>query len=64
MSRKDYELIAKTLRMARDTVIRDRQLGFGRPAPEDFIPYRLADALAADNPCFDRDHFLTAAGVS
>ena len=26
-------------------------------------PLRLADALARDNPRFDRERFLTAAGV-
>lgn len=51
MSRKDYEALAAAIRAAKDV-------------PGD--PYRavvdnLLDALAADNPRFDRERFLAAA---
>lgn len=55
MTRKDYELIAKVL------------ANFGadnRPVDDrDDIANDLADALAADNPRFNRERFLIAAGV-
>lgn len=55
MTRKDYQLIAAVLKnFATDgTPVDDR----------DAIGYDLADALASDNPRFDRDRFLVAAGV-
>lgn len=60
MTRKDYVLIADALKL------RDK----GQPvyAAQDMIGataaiYRLADALARDNPKFDRDRFLKASGV-
>lgn len=48
MTRKDYVLIAAALREAR-TVAEAARL--------------LADQLAQDNPRFDRERFLKAAGV-
>lgn len=56
MTRKDYELIAGVLKNFTtnepcDTVDRDA------------IAYELADALALDNPRFQHDAFLIAAGV-
>jgi hypothetical protein len=55
MTRKDYQLIASVLKnYAADGIPVDDR---------DAIAYDLADALAADNPRFDRDRFLVAAGV-
>jgi hypothetical protein len=55
MTRKDYELIAKAL---------NDFAAEGRPVDDrDEIAYSLAAALAAENPRFDREKFLTAAGV-
>lgn len=55
MTRKDYELIAGVLKNftgdTNDTIDRDA------------IAYDLADALALDNPRFQHDAFLIAAGV-
>jgi hypothetical protein len=55
MTRKDYQLIASVLNKftseGGDTIERDA------------LAYDLADALGADNPRFDRDRFLVAAGV-
>ena len=55
MTRKDYQLIASVLsNFATD----------GTPTDDrDAIAYDLADALGADNPRFDRERFLVAAGV-
>lgn len=55
MTRKDYQLLASVLSsFATD----------GAPTDDrDAIAYDLADALAADNPRFNRDRFLIAAGV-
>lgn len=55
MTRKDYQLLASVLaNFAADGAATDDR---------DAIAYDLADALAADNPRFDRDRFLIAAGV-
>lgn len=55
MTRKDYQLIAAVLKKftAED----------GNVVERDAMAYDLADALASDNPRFDRDRFLVAAGV-
>ena len=55
MTRKDYQLIAAVLTNYSD----DRGVVIERDA----IAYRLADALAIDNPRFNRKQFLIAAGV-
>jgi hypothetical protein len=54
MTRKDYQLIATVL----------KNFGTeGRPVDDrDEIAMELAKALSADNPRFDRDKFLIAAG--
>lgn len=55
MTRKDYELIA--------AVLSNYAIG-GIPTDDrDAIAYDLADALALDNPRFNRELFLVAAGV-
>lgn len=55
MTRKDYELIARVLTNYSDDE--------GVVIERDAIAYRLADALAIDNPRFNRHKFLIAAGV-
>ena len=61
MTRKDYELIAGAVRDA---------LHSARPWSEDkedgirLAVRSIADALAADNPRFDRSRFLAACGVA
>ena len=55
MTRKDYQLIASVLK---------NYATEGIPVDDrDAIAYDLADALAKDNPRFDREKFLIAAGV-
>lgn len=54
MTRKDYELIAK--------VLRDFVGDGGDVIDRDQIAYKLASALAQDNPRFNRLRFLVAAG--
>lgn len=54
MTRKHYELIAGALRVA-------REMG-GDVATHDRVAERTAAALAADNPRFNAQRFLTAAG--
>lgn len=55
MTRKDYQLIASVLAnfATEGTPTDDR----------DAIAYGLADSLGQDNPRFDRERFLVAAGV-
>lgn len=55
MTRKDYQLIASVLNQftAEGGVVIER----------DAMAYDLAHALALDNPRFDREKFLVAAGV-
>ena len=56
MSRKDYEIIAAALAAARHGFVSDeyKQAVF-------ITAGFIADALAADNPRFDRERFLAAA---
>jgi uncharacterized membrane protein YjgN (DUF898 family) len=54
MTRKDYNLIAE--------VIANSQ-GLTRVGIINTVAERMADALQADNPRFDRARFLTACGV-
>ena len=62
MTRKDYVLIAAALKAA-------RQNSNYRDAQEQMVEQHsadtraIADALARDNPRFDRNRFLVAAGV-
>lgn len=60
MTKKDYVLIARTLN--------DNRPLHGKPNNPDLFLYNrlaadFADALAAQNPRFDRARFLTACGV-
>jgi predicted secreted Zn-dependent protease len=59
MTRKDYILIAAALKAARkyDECPADQ-------AVCDNVAQELANALARDNPRFDRERFLKAAGVA
>lgn len=61
MTRKDYELIAKALKTQLEL-----SRGFGEEDGEAAvknIAHDLAEALALDNPRFDRARFLTASGA-
>lgn len=53
MTRKDYQLIASALATA----------WYNTQAGREDVAYRMADALQADSPRFDRDKFLIAAGI-
>lgn len=55
MTRKDYQLIADAIRRASDAP--------GYAERNAFVAHEIADALALDNPRFDRERFLKAAGV-
>jgi hypothetical protein len=55
MTRKDYVLIAAVIKAASDAP--------GYSERNAFVAFALADALALDNPRFDRARFLTACGV-
>ena len=55
MTRKDYILIAEVLSNYSDVN--------GVVIERDEIAVKLADALAQDNPRFDRRRFLVASGV-
>jgi hypothetical protein len=63
MTRKDYELIAKVFKGAnvpnpdKDEWNKAYSYGIKQSALD------MADALAADNPRFDRERFLKACGV-
>jgi hypothetical protein len=62
MSRKDYALIARALREARDEAVRNAASPSAFTALE-FAAQVLANALKDDNPGFDRTRFLKAAGA-
>jgi hypothetical protein len=58
MTRKDYIAIASALSQARKYCeTQNQQRGVERSA------LCLSDALAQDNPLFDRDRFLAACGI-
>lgn len=66
MTRKDYVVLAG--------VIQDTYAQFNTPGQPDYnsvagwgvatVALNICDVLAADNPRFDRERFLTACGVS
>lgn len=73
MTRKDYILIADALRRARISVANgypvactddERSRDAQRIAVHRATCHALADALATDNPRFDRAKFLTATGCA
>ena len=57
MTRKDYELIARSIYVDRELVEE------GQRKTVDFIAYGLAEQLEAMNPRFDRARFLNACNV-
>ena len=64
MTRKDYILIAAALKESRSHIASpNASLRDARSETLDVTVGRLAEALASDNPRFDRERFLTAAGV-
>jgi hypothetical protein len=65
MSRKDYILIADALKAARSSYTLPNVAIYhnGIDNGIDNAAHRLADALGRDNPRFDRERFLKAAGV-
>jgi hypothetical protein len=58
MTKKDYELIARSIFVDRDTLDETQK------ETADFIACGLADQFQAMNPRFDRARFLTACGVN
>jgi hypothetical protein len=61
MTRKDYILIADALKAARSSYTLPNVAIYHNGIAN--AAQRLADALARDNPRFDRERFLKAAGV-
>jgi hypothetical protein len=59
MTRKDFELIAMTLKDTTEGFDADGDCRFG----VEVAALNLADALATTNPRFDRERFLAACGV-
>lgn len=66
MTRKDYVALAEALREAR-VDIQCKEPAEHVSTLKDGVSYaadHIADALAADNPRFDRTRFLKACGVT
>lgn len=70
MTRKDYEALAAAIRAAR-AEIEEKEMGSGLVTSVadllDGTAYAaefIADALARDNPRFNRERFLSACGVA
>lgn len=65
MTRKDYVMIAAAIR---ETLLTDPKTGIVPPdreaAATHRVALRLADALANDNPRFDRAQFIEACGLT
>lgn len=64
MTRKDYQLIADALRHARPLAPPSTSILRAAHYTLDSAARHLAEALALDNPRFDRERFLKAAGVT
>lgn len=60
MTKKDYELIARALKSTHQTVNVPTRVA--QQWANDVCA--IADALAQDNPRFDRERFLAACGVA
>lgn len=61
MTRKHYEMLAAALKSARVPECYDHDTHSNAGA--DRAAVAVAEVLAADNPRFDRERFLRAAGV-
>ena len=61
MSRKDYEAIAAAIREEYDAWAAEGDSGTAGTTALATAAENIADALAADNPRFDREKFLNAA---
>lgn len=65
MTRKDYVAIAKAFKAEADSALRDTGgAGHGRMVYGYLcaVAVNVADVFEADNPRFDRDRFIKAAG--
>jgi hypothetical protein len=63
MTRKDYILIAAALKEAAADILNKECPVQDLLDGKDYAAEHIADALARDNPRFDRERFLKAAGV-
>lgn len=57
MTKKDYELIAREIKKARNSVLSDSEMGI-----LNLLITGLSEALGAENPRFDRTKFFAACG--
>jgi hypothetical protein len=66
MTRKDFELIADAFQHVALVGFASQEKGkrLSGVTVHATLARTLADALAADNPRFDRERFLTACGIS
>lgn len=62
MTKKDYELIATIL--DGQTIVAPSQMAAACREQRDAYARAFADALARENPRFDRERFLRACGVA
>ena len=64
MTKKDFELIAATLKATRPPQQMENEFAISQQTMQHLIICReIADALATTNPRFDRERFLAACGV-
>lgn len=63
MTKKDYELIAGTLKPMQFTIL-DGNRWDGEPSDYENVCNDFANALQKHNPKFDRKKFLTACGIT
>ena len=64
MTRKDYILIAAALERSKPLPIANPKMDAVRRSVFEMAARNIADALAQDNPRFDRERFLKACGVA
>jgi hypothetical protein len=63
MTRKDYELVAQAISRTTEHDPQDEHTAEGWHAATSAVAHRLADALASDNPRFNRVRFLRACNM-
>lgn len=62
MTRKDYKIIAESIRTVRDKCISDGHSVYYADVLEE-VAEELADSMLRDNPRFSRDKFREACGL-
>lgn len=64
MTKKDFELIAQTIKALVAPSFEENSQGLFDAEARGFVAWRFAEALRATNPRFNAERFLKACGVA